>query len=373
MFGFLKKKFKEVTEKFSQKVEEESEKIEEKKEEIKEEPKVEDKSKKKEKKKKSIEEVKEENVEEEHVKEIIEEKEELVEAKPKEKKSLFKKLKEVVTTKKISEEKFEKLFEDLEITLMENNVALEVIDKIKQDLKMDLVNVPIKDVKNTILKTLKKSLEEVLTFDQIDLLKKSEEKNPFVILFVGVNGSGKTTTVAKLASYLLKNKKKIVMVAADTFRAAAIKQLEEHGDKLGVKVIKHDYGADPAAVAFDGVKHAQAKDLDYVLIDTAGRQHSNENLIDEIKKVKRVSKPDLTIFVGESITGNDCIEQIKKFNDSLGIDGVILSKADVDDKGGTAISVSYVSGKPILYIGKGQEYDDLEVFDKEKLLESFGF
>jgi fused signal recognition particle receptor len=163
-----------------------------------------------------------------------------------------------------------------------------------------------------------------------------------------------------------------VLAAADTFRAAAIDQLQLHADKLGVKLIRHDYGSDPAAVAFDAIKHAEAKKIDIVLIDTAGRLHSNINLMDEMKKIMRVAKPDLKIFVGESITGNDCVEQAKHFNDAVGIDGIILAKADVDEKGGAAISVSYVTQKPILFLGIGQEYEDLQQFDKERLLASIG-
>ena len=165
----------------------------------------------------------------------------------------------------------------------------------------------------------------------------------------------------------------VVMAAADTFRAAAIQQIEEHAKKLDVKLIKHDYGSDPAAVAFDAVKYAEAKNIDVVLIDTAGRQHSNSNLMDELKKVIRVSNPDLKIFVGDSLTGNDCVEQSTKFNEAIGIDANILTKVDVDEKGGAALSVSYVTGKPVIYIGKGQDYEDLEKFDYEKILENLGF
>jgi fused signal recognition particle receptor len=162
------------------------------------------------------------------------------------------------------------------------------------------------------------------------------------------------------------------MAAADTFRAAAIDQLQLHADKLGIKLIRHDYGSDPAAVAFDAIKHAEASKKDVVLIDTAGRLHSNTNLMDEMKKIMRVAKPDLKLFVGESITGNDCTEQAKQFDQAVGIDGIILAKADVDEKGGAAISVSYVTKKPIFYLGVGQEYPDLQQFDKDKLIASIG-
>ena len=167
-------------------------------------------------------------------------------------------------------------------------------------------------------------------------------------------------------------KKSVVIAAADTFRAAAIDQLQLHADKLNIKMIKHDYGSDAAAVAFDAVKHAEAKKIDVVLIDTAGRIHSNINLMDEMKKIIRVAKPDLKIFIGESITGNDCTEQAKKFNEAIGIDGIILSKADIDEKGGAAISISYITGKPILYIGTGQEYKDIKEFNPEMIMENLG-
>ena len=182
-------------------------------------------------------------------------------------------------------------------------------------------------------------------------------------MFVGINGSGKTTTIAKITSLLQENNLKTVMAAADTFRAAAIQQLQEHADRLGVKIVKHDYGADPAAVAFDAVRYAEANNVDVVLVDTAGRQHNNKNLMEEIKKIVRVANPDLKIFIGESITGNDCVEQAENFNQAVGIDGIVLTKADVDEKGGAAISISHVTKKPIIYLGTGQEYSDLKSFD----------
>lgn len=386
MFGLFKKKLKDVVDNFSKKTEEEEKPIEEPKEEIKEEK----KTKKflglfkiKEKKEEISEEIKEEKVEEvpieeeikEKSEEIIDEKteikEEIVKEEKKEKTSFFEKLKGI-TKVKISEEKFEKLFEELEMILLENNVAYEVIDKIKEDLKMDIVNVPVSNVRKTIQESLRKSIEDVLNFKKINLIERIKEKKPYVILFLGVNGAGKTTTIAKLCNLFLRNDLKCVLVASDTFRAASIQQLEEHAKNLGVNVIKHDYNADPAAVAFDGIKHAEARNIDVVLIDTAGRQHSNTNLMDELRKINRVAKPDFKIFIGESITGNDIIEQVKQFNSAVEIDGIILSKLDVDDKGGAAISVSYVTGKPILYFGSGQNYDDLEEFDKGKILNNLG-
>jgi len=298
----------------------------------------------------------------------------VIEEKKVEKKSFMSKVAEKVTTKKITEEKFNELFWELESVLLENNVAVEVIDKIKEDLQKDLVDTPIKrgKVAETILTSLKESIDDLFLHDPINLVAEAKKKKPYVIVFLGVNGSGKTTTVAKVAHVLLQHKLTCVLVAADTFRAGAEEQLQEHGDKLGVKVIKHGYGADPAAVGFDGIKYAKAHAIDVVLVDTAGRQHSNVNLMQQMEKIVRVVKPDLRVFVGESITGNDCVVQSKEFNDAVGIDAIILTKADVDEKGGAAVSISYVTHRPILYLGKGQAYDDLELFDKNKIIKNIG-
>ena len=158
------------------------------------------------------------------------------------------------------------------------------------------------------------------------------------------------------------------MAAGDTFRAAAIEQLEQHGKNLDVKIISHNYGSDSAAVAFDAVEHAKSKNLDYVLIDTAGRNHANEDLMRELEKVKRVVKPHYTILVVDSLTGNDAVDQAKLFGKKIGVDGVILTKTDADERGGAIISVAHESGKPILFLGSGQGYNDLEEFDADKIL-----
>src|SRR3989338_1242644 len=294
---------------------------------------------------------------------------------PEEKQSFLGKVKTSLTTKKISAEKFEELFWDLELALLENNVSVEVIEKIKEDLKVELVDKPLpRDVPQKIEETLRRTLTEILTFEKIDLLQKAREKDkPLVIAFFGINGTGKTTSIAKLAHYFQKNKLSVVLAACDTFRAAAIQQLEEHADKLGVKIIKHDYGSDAAAVAFDAVKYAEKNKIKVVLLYTAGRLHSNTNLMQELEKIIRVAKPDFKIFVGESITGNDCIEQAKQFNDLVEMDGAILTKADVDEKGGAPLSISYTIKKPILFFGMGQKYEDLEEFDAEMILKRLGF
>jgi len=323
-------------------------------------------------KEKVIEEVKEEPIEikQKEVKLVDDEK--VVDVTQK-KGGFFSKLKETFVKFKLDDEKFEEIFWEFELGLMESNVAIEVIQKIKKDLKEKLTteNVSKKDIPTTITNTLKDIFDEILSVEGFNLIQKikSVKHKPYVICMIGVNGSGKTTTLAKFVKLMQKNNLSVVVAASDTFRAAAIHQLEEHTNKLGVKLIKHDYNADPAAVAFDAIKHAKAKEIDVVLIDTAGRLHSNSNLMDELKKVIRISSPDLKIFVGESVTGNDCIEQARQFNEAVGIDGIVLSKADVDENGGAAISVSFITGKPIIYLGTGQNYDDLVSFDKKLILE----
>ncbi|MEK6951878.1 MAG: signal recognition particle-docking protein FtsY [Nanoarchaeota archaeon] len=329
------------------------------------------------------EEKKVEKIEKEYKEEIIvEEKKETEEKREKipekilvkeesdEKKGFFGKIREKLVTKKISEDKFEELFFDLEIVLLENNVAIEVVEKIREDLKKELVDKPILrgKVEETIKDGLKKSIEGLFLDEEVDFVNEVKNKKPFVIVFLGVNGSGKTTTIAKVANLLMKNKLKVVLGAADTFRAASIEQLKSWGDKLGIKTIAHSYGSDPAAVAFDAKKYAEAHDVDVVLIDTAGRLHSNKNLMEEIKKVDRVVKPDMKLFVGEAITGNDCIEQAKSFNDTVNLDGIILTKMDVDEKGGAFISAAYVTKKPILLVGNGQSLKDIKEFNKEDIL-----
>jgi len=291
-----------------------------------------------------------------------------------EKKGFFGTIKQKITTTKLNETKFDELFWDLEMAMLENNVAVEVINKIKTDLMKEIVDQPIQRGKTeeVVINSLKRSINDLFKKNELNILELTKQKKPLIICFVGINGSGKTTSIAKMAKFLQKQGLSVVMAAADTFRAAAIDQLQIHADNLGVKLIRHDYGSDAAAVAYDAVEHAKAKNKDVVLIDTAGRLHSNHNLVDEMKKIVRVAKPDLKIFVGESITGNDCVEQAQKFNEAINLNGIILSKADIDEKGGAALSVSYVTGKPILYLGTGQEYDDLEEFSKEKIIERLG-
>ena len=274
-----------------------------------------------------------------------------------------------VSEKKLSDTDIEKILKELHLALLENDVAVEVADRISTDVKKELFGASVKrgKVENTIKDALRNAMLDVMKQDKIDmdaLIKKKE--GPFTIMMVGFNGVGKTTTLAKLANKLKKYKP--VLAAADTFRAASIEQLEEHGRRLDMRVIKHAYGSDAAAVIFDAKKHAEANGSKLVLADTAGRSHSNVNLMDELKKVARVNNPDMKILVLDSITGNDIYDQCRLFNDAVGVDAIILTKADVYEKGGSALSAAFTLKKPILYMGVGQEYGDLKEFDPEEIV-----
>lgn len=295
-----------------------------------------------------------------------------------EKQSFFKKLGSKITKVKISEKEFDIYGEELEMLLLENNVALEVAEKIVKELKEKIVGKELlkKEVEDEIKDSFKDIIRKIL-ISPPDLIEEIKEKNliqkkPYVLLFCGINGTGKTTTIAKIAEHLKNKKISCVLAAGDTFRAASIEQLKEHGEKIGVKVISHEYGSDPASVGFDAIKFAEKNNIKCVLIDTAGRMHTQKNLLREMEKIVRVCKPDRKIFVGESITGNDSIEQVRSFDEAIGIEGIVLTKADIDEKGGTALSVGYVTKKPILYLGTGQDYDKIEPFDKQKFIEKLG-
>ncbi|MFH1471013.1 MAG: signal recognition particle-docking protein FtsY [Candidatus Micrarchaeota archaeon] len=268
----------------------------------------------------------------------------------------------------IKEGDVSELLDGLNMALLESDVAYEVADHIVTELRSKLIGmkVPKGSVDTSIKSAVRSSLLEVLSTQGINFLKTVRDKpKPVKILLLGPNGAGKTTTMGKLSTLLKEAGFTSVFSASDTFRAAAIEQAEKHGEKLGVRVIKHEYGADPTAVAFDAVNYARAHKIDAVLIDSAGRQETNRNLIDEMKKLNRVIQPDLKIFIGESIAGNALVSQVKSFSDAVGLDGVILTKLDCDAKGGTALSLAKATGVPILYFGVGQTYTDLIPFSAE--------
>jgi fused signal recognition particle receptor len=281
-----------------------------------------------------------------------------------------------ITEKEFSEKEIDDFFADMQTGLLQANLALGVIDFLKDGMKKRLVGKPVPrmEAKDIIKKSFEEILLETVRKGDVDIdsvIKKAKaEGRPATILFLGFNGSGKTTTVAKIARMLMDEGHRPVLAAADTFRAASIEQLEFHGKKLGIGVIKHTYGSDPAAVIFDARKHAQSKGLDVVLADSAGRMHNNANLMDELKKVVRVNKPDLKLLVVDSLTGNDVVSQAQSFSEGVGIDGIVMTKMDVNEKGGSIISACHASGKPVLYIGTGQGYQDLKKFDPEKFVKS---
>jgi len=273
----------------------------------------------------------------------------------------------------ISSNDVENLLEEFELELLEADVELSVAEAIRTELSEKLVGSKIKkdELHSFISQTMKETLVDMLenenVFDILERVKSSSK--PVKIVFLGINGAGKTTTIAKVAKLLLDNDQKVVFAAADTFRAAAIEQMQVHADRLNVKMIKREYGSDPTSVAYDAANYAKAHGIDAVLIDTAGRQDTNISLINEMKKMTRVIEPDMTIYIGESIAGNAIIEQISSFNKEIGIDGVILTKLDCDPKGGTMLSINRATGIPIIYVGIGQGYDELEPFDAEKIIE----
>lgn len=291
----------------------------------------------------------------------------------KEKLSLKERIVKRVTEKTLSDEEFNDIFNALEMDLLTSNVAVEVIEALKTNLKDVLVGRSFKrkEVSEGVADALRNAISDLLIEGDVNavLKKLKESEEPVSFMFVGTNGSGKTTTIAKFAKFLIDKGFSVVLAACDTFRAASIEQLEVHAQRLGIKVVKHAYGSDAAAVAFDALEHAKAKGINAVLIDTAGRSHSNVNLMKELEKIKRVINPDYTIFVGDALTGNEVIAQCRDFSQAASFDYAILTKTDVDENGGAIISVSHATGVPILFLGVGQEYTDLKLFKKKEIAE----
>ena len=269
--------------------------------------------------------------------------------------------------RKIDSKKLDEVLYDLEIALLESDVAFpvakEIVDALAGDLEGRRLSKDVSFEKGVEI-ALRTAVTKALTVPTLDFFGSvASRPKPVVIMFVGVNGTGKTTTIAKLAYAFQKRGLTAVVAAADTFRAGAIEQLERHAETVGFKLIRHKAGADPAAVAFDAVEHAQARGRDVVLIDTAGRMQTNANLMDQMKKIKRVAEPHLVLYVGDALAGNDAVEQAKQFHEAVGLDGVILTKIDADAKGGAALSMAHTIGKPVLFVSTGQKYEDLRPFE----------
>ncbi|MHA2036581.1 MAG: signal recognition particle-docking protein FtsY [Promethearchaeota archaeon] len=292
---------------------------------------------------------------------------------------MLEKLKTVFSTfvkKTITEKKIDNAINELRILLISNDVAIDTADEICKKIidffKGQQIS-RLTSIKKTLLDTLTETIIEILTPErEIDIIseikKKNSQNQPYVIVFFGINGTGKTTTIAKVANFLKENKISSVAAASDTFRAGAIEQLNKHMDNVGIRVIKHEYQSDPASVAWDAIEHARAKSIDVVLVDTSGRQTTNRNLMMEMQKICKVANPDLKVFVGDSLAGNDVLYQAREFDKQVGIDANILTKVDADSKGGAALSISFETKKPILFIGNGQGYRDLKPFDQDIFL-----
>jgi fused signal recognition particle receptor len=281
--------------------------------------------------------------------------------------------------KELSEKDLDESLFDLNVSLLESDVSQEVIDDLTKQLKQNLIGKKLQkneSAEEIMTNTLKDNFSNILSkAGSIDLIheintKKQNKAGPFKIVFLGINGTGKTTTVAKVANLIKKAGYSVVIAAADTHRAGAIEQISSHAEKLSIKVISQRYGADPSAVARDALEYARKHYVDVVLIDTAGRMQTAKNLMDEIGKIVKVIKPDMKLFVGDSLSGNDTINQAKEFFSYTEFDGAILTKADADAKGGSVISISYITSKPIIYLGIGQSYDDIVMFNRERFVET---
>lgn len=287
--------------------------------------------------------------------------------------SFSEKVRVFVTEREIllSEKDIREPLEELEMILLENDVAFDAVDTIISHMKKNLVGQKRKirtSSEDFVTQALKNALLEVLGegFSLTQYIDSHEK--PVKILFTGVNGAGKTTTIAKAAHYLKKNGYSVVIGSGDTFRAGANEQMKTHAERVGVKVISHQEGADPSAVLFDAISYAKAHSIDVVLADTAGRFHNRANLMNQLEKIRRVMKPDIVAYVDEAVAGNDAVIRAEEFNNAVGTDVVVLTKADMDTKGGAAISITHTIKKPIMFLGVGQGYDDVIPFEPERIV-----
>jgi len=273
----------------------------------------------------------------------------------------------------IEEEDLEDPLWELEMALLESDVEMNVAEEILDTVREKMIGEARAQVETTgklVETALHDALYEVISVGQFDFDERVElAEKPVTIVFTGVNGVGKTTSIAKLARYFEERGLSVVLANGDTYRAGANEQLQKHADNLGKKLISHEQGGDPAAVLYDAVEYAEAHDVDVVLGDTAGRLHTSNDLMAQLEKIDRVVDPDMTLFVDEAVAGQDAVERAKQFNEAAEVDGAVLTKADADSSGGAAISIAYVTGKPILFLGTGQGYADLERFDPERMVE----
>jgi len=281
--------------------------------------------------------------------------------------------------KEFTEQVLDDALLDLQIALLESDVAQEVVDDLSAKLKEELLGIKLEknqDATKIVQSKLQASVAEIFAragkldlFEKI-MAKKASKAGPFVIVFLGINGTGKTTTVAKIANLFRKAGFSVVVAAGDTHRAGAIEQLEQHTNRLSLKIVKQRYGADPSSVGRDAYEHAKKNYIDVVLMDTAGRMQTSKNLMDEMGKIVKVVKPDVKLFIGDSLVGNDTINQAREFFQVTNFDGAILTKIDADAKGGSAISIAHITSRPITHVGIGQGYDDIIPFDPDKFIES---
>ena len=273
----------------------------------------------------------------------------------------------------IEEDDLEDPLWNLEMALLESDVEMNVAEEILETIRGKMVGETRAQVETTgelVENALHDALYDVISVGQFDFDQRIEDADkPVTIVFTGVNGVGKTTSIAKLSRYFESRGLDVVLANGDTYRAGANEQIREHADALGTKLISHEQGGDPAAVLYDAVEYAEANDIDVVLGDTAGRLHTSNDLMAQLEKIDRVVDPDMTLFVDEAVAGQDAVERAKQFNDAAEIDGTVLTKADADSSGGAAISIAYVTGRPILFLGVGQGYDDIERFDPERLVD----
>ncbi|KAA9399102.1 signal recognition particle-docking protein FtsY [Haloarcula sp. CBA1130] len=274
----------------------------------------------------------------------------------------------------IEEEDLQGHLDDLELALLSSDVEMSVANEILDGVKENLTGQTrrrLSSTGNLVRDALRESLYDVINVGQFDFDERVQQADkPVTIVFTGVNGVGKTTSIAKLAQYFEDRGLSTVLANGDTYRAGANEQLEKHAENLDKKIITHEQGSDPTAVVYDAVEYAKANDIDVVLGDTAGRLHTSDDLMAQLEKIDRNIDPDMTLFVDEAVAGQDAVNRAREFNDAAEIDGAILTKADADPQGGAAISVAHVTGKPILFLGTGQDYDDLEPFDPEEIVDS---